>query len=149
MVTETVWEIEPHTKAKHEILTRYLDAWFPILASWSERVLFIDGFAGPGSYKSGEPGSPRLALASAKGQERFLRNSTVMFLFNEADPSRFQLLEDWRTDENGSIPSNFSLPETSSSWTLLARSSRVAATNDWFRHSRSSTRSASRGYRSH
>ncbi|MGV9862329.1 three-Cys-motif partner protein TcmP [Rhodococcus koreensis] len=109
VVTETVWEIEPHTKAKHEILTRYLDAWFPILASWSERVLFIDGFAGPGSYRSGEPGSPRLALESAKGQARFLRNSNVMFLFNEADPSRFQLLEEWRTEENGSIPSNFSV----------------------------------------
>jgi hypothetical protein len=28
---ETLWEIEPHTKAKHEILQRYLGAWFPIL----------------------------------------------------------------------------------------------------------------------
>jgi three-Cys-motif partner protein len=47
----TIWEIEPHTQAKHEILSRYLDAWFPILASWNTKVLYIDGFAGPGTYK--------------------------------------------------------------------------------------------------
>lgn len=26
----TVWERPPHTKAKHDILTRYLGAWFGI-----------------------------------------------------------------------------------------------------------------------
>ena len=29
---QSLWEIEPHTKAKHEILKRYLDAWFPLRA---------------------------------------------------------------------------------------------------------------------
>ena len=32
-IVDTVWQIEEHTKAKHEILRRYLSAWFPILAS--------------------------------------------------------------------------------------------------------------------
>jgi three-Cys-motif partner protein len=81
---ETIWDIEPHTQAKHEILTRYLDAWFPILASWNMKVLFIDGFAGPGTYKDGSPGSPLLAIDAARRRESYLRNSTVMFLFNES-----------------------------------------------------------------
>ena len=28
---DTVWPIEPHTAAKHQILRKYLDAWLPIL----------------------------------------------------------------------------------------------------------------------
>lgn len=27
---ETVWTLEPHTGAKHEILVTYLEAWFGI-----------------------------------------------------------------------------------------------------------------------
>ncbi|GAI63170.1 unnamed protein product, partial [marine sediment metagenome] len=38
------WPLEPHTKAKHEILKRYLYAWFPILASSHRRILYVDGF---------------------------------------------------------------------------------------------------------
>jgi three-Cys-motif partner protein len=46
-----VWSIDAHTKAKHEILRRYLQAWFPILASFSGRIIYLGGFAGPGVYK--------------------------------------------------------------------------------------------------
>ena len=28
---QVVWECEPHTLAKHQILQRYLQAWYPIL----------------------------------------------------------------------------------------------------------------------
>jgi len=48
---ETLWEIDPHTKAKHEILRRYLNAWFPILNSWNNRIIYIDGFSGPGATR--------------------------------------------------------------------------------------------------
>ncbi len=58
----TRWKLEPHTAAKHEILRQYLNAWFPILGSQHERVVFLDGFAGPGIYEDGEPGSPIIAL---------------------------------------------------------------------------------------
>lgn len=59
---ETIWPIEPHTQAKHEILSRYLGAWFPILGSWQGRIIYMDGFAGPGEYTGGESGSPIIAL---------------------------------------------------------------------------------------
>ena len=45
---QSLWDIEPHTKAKHEILERYLDAWFPILATYNQRIIYLDGFCGPG-----------------------------------------------------------------------------------------------------
>lgn len=52
---ETIWPLDPHTLAKHEILRRYLEAWFPIVGRYSHRIVYIDGFAGPGRYAGGEP----------------------------------------------------------------------------------------------
>ncbi|MDO3401924.1 three-Cys-motif partner protein TcmP [Mycolicibacterium neoaurum] len=95
---DTIWKIEPHTQAKHELLTRYLDAWFPILTSWNTKVFYIDGFSGPGTYADGEPGSPLLAIEAARKREAMLKGSTVMFLFNEGHKRRFEEL-DARLDE--------------------------------------------------
>lgn len=58
----TTWPLEPHTSAKHEIMRRYLGGWFPILGSAHRRIVFIDGFAGPGVYDHGQHGSPVIAL---------------------------------------------------------------------------------------
>lgn len=57
-----VWKIEPHTATKHQILDYYLKAWFPILAKYPGKVVYVDGFAGPGIYENGEIGSPLIAL---------------------------------------------------------------------------------------
>ena len=35
----TVWEIDPHTRAKHFILGRYLGGWFPILSKHHGRIV--------------------------------------------------------------------------------------------------------------
>jgi three-Cys-motif partner protein len=59
---DIVWPLEPHTKGKHEVLRHYLEAWFPILGFTQGRIVFIDGFAGPGEYAGGEKGSPLIAL---------------------------------------------------------------------------------------
>ena len=47
---KTLWPLEPHPRGKHLVLKFYLDAWLPILGTRSGRILFIDGFAGPGEY---------------------------------------------------------------------------------------------------
>ena len=72
----TVWPAEPHTLAKHAILKEYLKAWMPILSRQSARVhapgrevLFVDGFAGPGRYSGGEPGSPGRNVLIHNGRE--------------------------------------------------------------------------------
>ena len=59
----TLPPIQPHTQAKHDILRHHMGAWFPILGRSSSGPLqYIDGFAGPGEYEGGEPGSPKIAL---------------------------------------------------------------------------------------
>lgn len=102
--SETLWEIEPHTKAKHEILRRYLGAWFPILGSKIPRIVYIDGFCGPGRYLGGEEGSPIIALQEARKQP-ILINTDVNFLFIDEREDRIKHLESELSLLN--IPSNF------------------------------------------
>jgi three-Cys-motif partner protein len=100
----TIWPLEPHTEAKHIILRRYLHAWVPILTSWNGRVVYIDGFAGPGVYTGGEDGSPIIALKAAI--EHSARISGEMhFIFIEAHRERFEVLKQ-RVDEVAR-PANF------------------------------------------
>lgn len=68
---QVTWALEDHTRAKHEILRRYLKAWFPILAFGGfPRMVFIDGFAGPGIYDDGSDGSPLIALKAFLDQTK-------------------------------------------------------------------------------
>ena len=66
MPTEDHFEAyREHTSVKHAILKDYLNAWVPILGSWNNRMCYIDGFCGPGSYHhEGKEydGSPIIAL---------------------------------------------------------------------------------------
>ena len=84
---DTLWEIERHTSAKHQILRKYLDAWLPILGTYNARVVYVDGFAGPGRYTGGEPGSPIVALEAALTHQAKLPGELV-FLFIEKDGAR-------------------------------------------------------------
>jgi three-Cys-motif partner protein len=84
----TLWPLTPHTRAKHQILKHYLGAWFPKLA-WTGRVLMVDGFAGPGEYSGGEPGSPQVALDVARTHTGRLERCELLFIFIEADRQRF------------------------------------------------------------
>lgn len=95
----TVWAAEPHTLVKHQILRRYLQAWFPILTqqaanlrAGSREVLFIDGFAGPGEYEGGELGSPVIALKTAL-DHKIEFPVPVRMLFVEQRDDRFQHLQ--------------------------------------------------------
>jgi three-Cys-motif partner protein len=85
----TVWDADPHTLAKHRILKHYLDAWAPILSHAktvdSAELLFVDGFAGPGTYATGEPGSPVVAI-----------NAIVDHMHNMPRPVRFMMIENRR-----------------------------------------------------
>jgi three-Cys-motif partner protein len=100
----TIWPIEPHTQAKHQILRKYLQAWLPIMSSWNGRVLYIDGFAGPGVYAGGEPGSPMIALDAAINHKARI-SAEVMFIFIEADRDRAQHLQGLLAHKQ--LPPNF------------------------------------------
>ena len=92
---QAIWPIEPHTAAKHELLRHYLGAWFPIMASKESRVIFLDGFAGPGIYSDGQPGSPIIALKALLDRKDLDRYARCQFIFHfiEKDPARHGRLE--------------------------------------------------------
>ncbi len=89
----TIWKLEPHTAAKHEILRRYIQAWAPILSQGKfPTLVFIDGFAGPGRYSEGEEGSPLIAIRAVIQQPRAIQ-ARVDFHFVELDRRRAEHLE--------------------------------------------------------
>ena len=88
----TIWELEPHTGAKHDILRKYLGAWFPKLA-WAGKLVFIDGFAGPGEYSGGEQGSPLIALHSALQHKADLSSCELLYIFIEHDRDPYEHLD--------------------------------------------------------
>ena len=114
MSHHVLWELKRHTGAKHQILRAYLAAWFPILGSAHGRVIFVDGFAGPGEYMGGEPGSPLVALEAASVHRDRLSRRELMFLFIEEDAERHEHLEGVIAAKQaaGEIPANFPLSST-------------------------------------
>ena len=104
---ETIWEMPPHTRAKHDILKRYLQAWLPILSLGGfPKVLYVDGYAGPGIYKGDKPGSPIIALHAARDQSVQVE-AEVTFLFVEKDQQRATILEQQVAAERPMLPQNF------------------------------------------
>jgi three-Cys-motif partner protein len=101
----TIWELEAHTRAKHELLRRYLQAWMPILAQGGfPNILYIDGFAGPGRYAGGEDGSPIIAVKSALEHATRIKGN-ILFLFVEEKSDRADVLRECL--DSLVIPSNF------------------------------------------
>lgn len=97
----TLWKREPHTQGKHLVLEQYLKAWYPIMGKWNGRILFVDGFAGPGEYAGGEEGSPVVAMRVLdEHPSRSKMKAHVVFLFIEKERKRFEhlraLVEKWR-----------------------------------------------------
>lgn len=84
-------KMTPHTAAKHAILKRYLECWFPILGN-AGNVAYVDGFAGPGKYPTGEDGSPIIALGAAREKIKHL-GSGAQFWFVENDAEAAALLQ--------------------------------------------------------
>jgi three-Cys-motif partner protein len=105
-----LWEAPPHTLAKLEIIGRYLDVWFKIMSSnpHNRRLVYIDGFAGPGRYTNSEKSSPLVALQAAKAAVNW-NSSTAnaveySFLFVEKKPDFAENLRE--VVKNESHPQN-------------------------------------------
>lgn len=90
-----LWDYAPHTEAKHRILKRYLQAWVPIMASQSRVLNIIDGFAGPGRYEGGDPGSPLIMLDAYLGHRdrQAMGPVKINYDFIEIDARRVVHLE--------------------------------------------------------
>jgi three-Cys-motif partner protein len=63
-----LWVREDHTKAKHELLLAFFNKWVSVHSGFFATrpagglVRIYDGFAGPGVYSGGEPGSPLIIM---------------------------------------------------------------------------------------
>jgi three-Cys-motif partner protein len=94
-------EFAEHTRLKHLILDKYLNAWARklLLGTPARQVWFVDAFAGAGRDRRGNDGSPVIAarIAAAVNHEmatRFGREGRMSVLAIERDPTRFSLLRD-------------------------------------------------------
>ena len=99
----TLWDLEPHTLAKHRILRKYLDGWLPIMSSlvarWAlngrGRLVLIDGFCGPGRYTGGEDGSPIIMLKTfLEHARRDQIKAELVYIFIDEDADRIAHLDD-------------------------------------------------------
>ena len=105
---DTLWPLDDHTVGKHLVLRHYLNAWFPIMATWNKRILFIDGFAGPGSYQGGEDGSPIIAINTflQHRAQSHMADTDILFVFVEKRRDRFVHLKQRIDALRPSLPKN-------------------------------------------
>ena len=99
------WRYHTQTEKKHQILKAYLDAWYPILGSWNDRLVVVDGFAGRATYIARRDmavhdchGSPLIMLESLISHRMF-KNKTLphckkfIFLFIEPNKENHKFLK--------------------------------------------------------
>ena len=89
-------EYREQTRVKHEILAAYLPAYFHILKAGSNNLVYIDGFAGRGTYTNADSGahvdgSPLRALKLIGETPEFAKRVTPIFI--ESDKVLFEQLE--------------------------------------------------------
>jgi three-Cys-motif partner protein len=126
--TASVWTLEPHTRAKHDLLRLYLGAWYPIIARYETRVLFLDGFAGPGIYKDGSPGSPLVALQTLLEHNALpdMGSTQFDFVFIENDTERAARLQE-EIEAIGALPPNIHWTVNVSTFDNVVRGMTAAA----------------------
>jgi len=108
MGEEVLLDWSLRVKAKHDIIKNYMDRWLPIMTSSNKRVLYFDGFCGPGEYKNGKAGSPIIALKTALNRQHDreqILNSDITWLFVDDKPHKIEHLEKLLSEFE--IPDNY------------------------------------------
>lgn len=91
------WQAAEHTKIKHEVYAHYMSKWLPILLKGfgGGDITYAEGFAGPGIYAGGEPGSPVIAIKALINDPAWrTRVKNLRFLFVDKDPECTALLRE-------------------------------------------------------
>lgn len=127
-----------HSKAKHEVVSKYLSAWIKIVQKW-KKLRFFDCCAGAGCYLEGVegfslqeikvpnevkiPGSPLLALDTATMHSQLFEDFYLVLF--EKDPNNFKCLTNL-LDLIPNIPDNIHLtakpvPFQESVWEVIEK----------------------------
>jgi three-Cys-motif partner protein len=93
------YEDREQTEVKHQVLTRYLKAFVPIVGNWAQDIAYIDCLSGP--WKSADPNLTDTSFANAIDVLRSTRtvlkdrgkSPTMRCLFVEKDPIAFNELK--------------------------------------------------------
>lgn len=104
-----LWDREDHTRAKHELLLAFFNKWVSIhsehFASRGRGLVRVyDGFAGPGVYAGGEPGSPLIMLRALLDNPNVRGRWSAVhyeFAFVEQDARRADKLRSTLVDLEG------------------------------------------------
>ena len=76
------------------------------MASWKGRLVLVDGFAGPGIYEDGQPGSPIIMLnAYLQHASRDSIDCEIVYLFIEQEAERATVLKG-ELAKLGKLPKN-------------------------------------------
>ena len=97
--------------AKHQLMSKYLGGWFPILASSYGQVIYIDCHAGRGSHTTGHKGSPILALQALlthQSKNNILNGTEIHFVFFETNQQNYDALRK-EISALGEIPKNVNI----------------------------------------
>lgn len=85
-------ESRAQSQVKSRIVAKYFSAWANVIKVNTDRLGYIDLFAGAGRYKDGTPSTPLLVLDKV-AQSRELQQKFVS-LFCEKDPDNYSSLRD-------------------------------------------------------
>jgi three-Cys-motif partner protein len=77
------------------IVSKYFNAWtkvmMPQAKKWSNKIAYIDLFAGTGFYKDGTKSTPILILEKAIANDNM--RDMLLTIFNDKDPEKIQSLK--------------------------------------------------------
>lgn len=96
--SDVPWRPDQHTLAKERLYRKYVGKWMPIMVrGYGGDVTYAEGFAGPGIYADGSPGSPVIALRcllEQRGLEAIAKQKPVRLLFVDKDSRCTKLLQE-------------------------------------------------------
>jgi three-Cys-motif partner protein len=91
MATSFFDEQEEQSRVKAQIVVNYFQAWSVIMAKKAQKIAYIDLYAGPGRYNTGEKSTPLLILERAVASPDL--SSRLVAVFNDADPRHANALQ--------------------------------------------------------
>ncbi len=84
-------EREDQSEVKARIVSKYFVVWARIIRAHTDRIAYIDLFAGPGRYKDGAASTPLMVLEQAIADEKM--RDCLMTYFNDEDPEHIKSLQ--------------------------------------------------------